>query len=86
MLYKQPGERLISFTEPVITAAPDLARRNFAYRQFAAKYGLGSPVGVNYFLSEWVERDVEDWMGGRDPVYEESCTPPRSQVIKDWLY
>ncbi|OXA42542.1 OV-16 antigen [Folsomia candida] len=60
LVYMQPRGGNISFTETVIPAGPSVARRNFDYRQFAIKYGLGQPYAVNYFQSMFVPGEFDD--------------------------
>ncbi|EDV98432.1 GH23119 [Drosophila grimshawi] len=47
----------LDFDEQFIPADSYEARRGFSIKKFAAKYALGKPKALNFFLSNWEEND-----------------------------
>ncbi|CAH0387482.1 unnamed protein product [Bemisia tabaci] len=54
LMYHQPNNEHIHFTEPRLKLPPyDMERSHFSARKFAMKYKLGDPVAGNFFTAKW---------------------------------
>ncbi|XP_072154780.1 OV-16 antigen isoform X4 [Bemisia tabaci] len=58
ILYKHTEK--VAFKEPKLDDKPSNKRANFSCNSFAARYNLGDPYGLNFFVVGWNRGDYED--------------------------